>query len=193
MSEHSEKTVSQGIITKLVINTIVLRVFLCKICEILLVLCFCSSQNWWKSTNIYRTEVFSPVRSSYALMSFCVTTITGANCFQSDPSKSKGKIFLCFLFSASLVAFSHCSCVLLPRWSCSWTPLLRGLCWTSENSHGPDKSASFLHPGSSCLEKTNMPKKYLFGAKEQIYTQTSRPGAFLEEGGIFKITAKLLE
>lgn len=61
------------------------------------------------------TKAFPSLCGNYLLACFCVTTKTDRkNCFQSDPFQSKGKIFLCFLFSVSLVAFSHCLYVLLP-------------------------------------------------------------------------------
>lgn len=63
------------------------------------------------------TKAFPSLCGNYLLACFCVTTKTDRkNCFQSDPFQSKGKIFLCFLFSVSLVAFSHCLYVLLPWW-----------------------------------------------------------------------------
>lgn len=63
------------------------------------------------------TKAFPSLCGNYLLACFCVTTKTDRkNCFQSDPFQSKGKIFLCFLFCVSLVAFSHCLYVLLPWW-----------------------------------------------------------------------------
>lgn len=129
------------------------------------------------------TKAFPSLCGNYLLACFCVTTKTDRkNCFQSDPFQSKGKIFLCFLFSVSLVAFSHCLYVLLPWWPPrSWALLLRGLCWASENTqcsnqHGPNKSTSFIHPGNSYLENMSMPKK----KKMPLWCKRAEPGAFLE-------------
>lgn len=135
------------------------------------------------------TKAFPSLCGNYLLACFCVTTKTDRkNCFQSDPFQSKGKIFLCFLFSVSLVAFSHCLYVLLP-W---WPPAAELFFWevSAEQVRKLSVQTSMAQikalPSSilatvtlktwACQKK----KKCLCGAKEQIYTQTGRPGAFLE-------------
>lgn len=135
-----------------------------------------------------KTKVFPSLCGNYMLACFCVTTKTGRkNCFQSDLFQSKGKIFLCFLFSVSLVAFSHCLCVLLP-W---WPPAAELFFWEVSAEQVRILSvqtsmAQIKALPSSILATVTLKtwacqkKKCLCGAKEQIYTQTSRPGAFLE-------------
>ncbi len=91
-------------------------------------------------------------------MWFCVTTITGeVDSFQSDPLKPKGKHFYISCFVSLSLSLSRRFCVLLlPRWPRSWTLLLTGLWWASEDKN---PFLSFLHPGSSCLEKTHTCQK----------------------------------
>lgn len=84
-------------------------------------------------------------------MWFCVTTITGAvDSFQSD-QRENTSIFSFLSLSLSLSLSHRFLCVLLPP----MTPELNSYSDRSLMRIVRIKSPSFLHPGSSCLEKTH--------------------------------------
>ena len=109
-------------------------------------------------------------------------TITGAmDYFQSNPFKSKEKSLLYFLFCLSLyLSSSHCHCV----FCCPDDPGAELFFWhvsdeqvrilSVHTSMAQIKSPSFLHPGSSCLEKTHTCQKNASLVQKSRFTHTNQ-------------------